>query len=213
MDNAEVVIANEAYDLRSHALLDAGNIVAIDDVFDANAAATAQSALKHILTEIESSRKDVKAPILQIGRKIDAIAKEFIADVVTEEARIAKLLGAYQRIERDKKVAAQREAMAAENAIMIEQAQKSADSGNVMQPIEQTALDKIAELRNQVASKHNAVAGVKVRTVTKFEIVDEITLQYHHPELFSPDESKIRAALKTTKTIPGIDVWEETKAY
>lgn len=213
MDNAEVVIANEAYDLRSHALLDAGNVVAVDDVFDANAAATAQAALKHILTEIESSRKDVKAPILQIGRKIDAIAKDFIADVVTEEARIAKLLGAYQRIERDKKVAAQREAMAAENAIMIEQAQKAADSGDVMQPIEQTALDKIAELRNQVADKHDAVAGVKVKTTTKFEVLDAAVLLQARPDLFTPDDKKIRAALKLTKTIPGINVWEETKAY
>mgnify|MGYP003638298185 FL=1 len=213
MDNAEVVIAEDAYSLRNHALLDAGNIVAVDDVFDANAAATAQAALKHILTEIESSRKDVKAPILQIGRKIDAIAKEFLADVVTEEARIAKMLGAYQRIERDKKVAAQREAMAAENAIMIEQAQKAADSGDVMQPIEQTALDKIAELRNQVADKHDAVAGVKVKTTTKFEVLDAAVLLQARPDLFTPDDKKIRAALKHTKTIPGINVWEETKAY
>ena len=213
MDNAEVVIAEDAYSLRNHALLDAGNIVAVDDVFDANAAATAQAALKHILTEIESSRKDVKAPILQIGRKIDAIAKEFLADVVTEEARIAKMLGAYQRIERDKKVAAQREAMAAENAIMIEQAQKAADSGDVMQPIEQTALDKIAELRNQVADKHDAVAGVKVKTTTKFEVLDAAVLLQARPDLFTPDDRKIRAALKHTKTIPGINVWEETKAY
>ena len=213
MDNAEVVIAEDAYSLRNHALLDAGNIVAVDDVFDANAAATAQAALKHILTEIESSRKDVKAPILQIGRKIDAIAKEFLADVVAEEARIAKMLGAYQRIERDKKVAAQREAMAAENAIMIEQAQKAADSGDVMQPIEQTALDKIAELRNQVADKHDAVAGVKVKTTTKFEVLDAAVLLQARPDLFTPDDKKIRAALKHTKTIPGINVWEETKAY
>jgi hypothetical protein len=213
MDNAEVVIVDDAYSLRNHALLDAGNIVAVDDVFDANAAATAQKALKHILTEIESSRKDVKAPILQIGRKIDAIAKEFLADVVTEEARIAKMLGAYQRIERDKKVAAQREAMAAENAIMIEQAQKAADSGDVMQPIEQTALDKIAQLRNQVADKHDAVAGVKVKTTTKFEVLDAAVLLQARPDLFTPDDKKIRAALKHTKTIPGINVWEETKAY
>ena len=213
MDNAEVVIANEAYDLRNHALLDASNVVAVDDVFEANTAATAQAALKHILTEIESSRKDVKAPILKIGRKIDAIAKEFIADVVTEEARIAKLLGAYQRIERDKKLAAQREAMAAENAIMIEQAQKAADSGDVTQPIEQTALDKIAELRKQVANKHNAVEGVKVKTTTKFEVIDAAQLLKARPDLFTPDDKKIRAALKLTKTIPGINVWEETKAY
>ena len=131
----------------------------------------------------------------------------------TEEERIAKLLGAYQRIERDKKVAAQREAMAAENAIMIEQAQKAADSGDVMQPIEQTALAKIAELRNQVAHKHDAVAGVKVKTTTKFEVLDAAVLLQARPDLFTPDDRKIRAALKHTKTIPGINVWEETKAY
>ena len=212
-DNTEIVIANEAYNLRKNALLDAGNVAAVDDVFEANNAATAQKALKDILAKIESSRKDVKAPILQIGRKIDAIAKEFIADVVTEESRIAKLLGAYQRIERDKKVAAQREAIAAENAIMVEQALKAADSGDVMQPIEQTALDKIAKLRNQVADKHNAVTGVKVKTTTKFEVIDEAQLLEARPDLFTPDDKKIRAALKQTKIIPGINVWEETKAY
>ena len=213
MDAAKVDIVNEAYELRIDALTDAENVVTVNDVFEANTAATAQKALKHLLTQIEDSRKAVKAPILQIGRNIDAIAKEFVMDVVTEEERIAKLLGAYQRIERDKKVAAQREAMAAENAIMIEQAKKAADSGDVMQPIEQTALAKIAELRNQVAHKHDAVAGVKVKTTTKFEVLDAAVLLQARPDLFTPDDRKIRAALKHTKTIPGINVWEETKAY
>tara|TARA_R110002153_G_scaffold116194_2_gene259861 strand:- start:5310 stop:5978 length:669 start_codon:yes stop_codon:yes gene_type:complete len=213
MDAAKVDIVNEAYELRIDALIDAENVVTVNDVFEANTAATAQKALKHLLTQIEDSRKAVKAPILQIGRNIDAIAKEFVMDVVTEEERIAKLLGAYQRIERDKKVAAQREAMAAENAIMIEQAKKAADGGDVMQPIEQTALDKIAELRNQVADKHDAVAGVKVKTTTKFEVLDAAVLLQARPDLFTPDDRKIRAALKHTKTIPGINVWEETKAY
>ena len=102
---------------------------------------------------------------------------------------------------------------AAENAIMIEQAQKAADSGDVTQPIEQTALDKIAELRKQVANKHNAVEGVKVKTTTKFEVIDAAQLLKARPDLFTPDDKKIRAALKLTKTIPGINVWEETKAY
>jgi len=64
-----------------------------------------------------------------------------------------------------------------------------------------------------VAQSHSAVAGVKVRTTVKFKIIDESALMQARPELFTPDDKKIRAALKLTKQIPGLEVWEESNAY
>jgi len=191
----------------------ARSVETVDDLFEAQFAANAQKTLKSIINAMEDSRKQAKTPILETGRNIDNIAKEFVADVIVEEQRIAKLLGAYQRVERDKKVAAQREAMIEENKIMIEQAHKAAESGNLTQGIDEDALTKIAKLRDNIAEQHDAVEGVKVRTTTKFEIVDEAELLAARPDLFSPDQSKIRQALKLTKTIPGLKTWEETKAY
>ena len=212
-DKVDVQIVAEASLVKEEALLASKTIETVDDVFEASYAHKALKTLKNLITQIETSRKSVKAPILDVGRNIDNLAKDYIHDVKLEEQRISKLLGAYQRIERDKKVAAQREAMIEENKIMVEQAQKAAESGDLAQPIDDNALAKINQLREQVAEKHDAVAGVKVRTTTKFEIVDEAELLAARPDLFSPDQSKIRHALKLTKTIPGVKTWEETKAY
>lgn len=213
MQDAEINIVSQAHLMKKEALHASRSIESVIDVFEANFAAKAQKTLKTIIAAMEDSRKKAKAPMLEIGRKVDGIARDFVDEVIAEEQRIARLLGAYQRVERDKKVAAQKAAMIEENKIMIEQAQKAAESGNLTQSIDEDALTKIAKLRDNVADQHDAVAGVKVRTTTKFEIVDEAELLAARPDLFSPDQSKIRQALKQTKTIPGLKTWEETKAY
>ena len=213
MHDAEIGIVSQAHLMKKDAMHAARSVETVDDLFEAQFAAKAQKTLKSIINAMEESRKKAKAPIIEIGRNIDGIAKDFVTDVVVEEQRIAKLLGAYQRVERDKKVAAQRQAMIEENKIMIEQAQKAAESGDFTQSIDDAALAKINQLREEVADKHDAVEGVKVKTTTKFEIVDEAELLAARPDLFSPDQSKIRQALKLTKTIPGLKTWEETKAY
>ena len=213
MHDAEIGIVSQAHLMKKDAMHAARSVETVDDLFEAQYAAKAQKTLKSIINAMEESRKKAKAPMLEIGRNIDGIAKDFVTDVVVEEQRIAKLLGAYQRVERDKKVAAKRQAMIEENKIMIEQAQKAAESGDFTQSIDDAALAKINQLREEVADKHDAVEGVKVKTTTKFEIVDEAELLAARPDLFSPDQSKIRQALKLTKTIPGLKTWEETKAY
>jgi len=60
------------------------------------------------------------------------------------------------------------------------------------------------------AAPPQLVSGLRRTTTTKFEITDEAALRSARPDLFSPDESKIRAALKITRQIPGLKVWEET---
>ena len=161
---------------------------------------------------MEESRKQAKSPILEVGRNIDAISRDYIDDVKVEELRIAKLLGAFQKVEREKKLLAERECRIEENKVVERAVQEALETGNSTK-IDESAQAKIARLRKEVAAKHDAVKGVKVRTTTKFEVVDEVLLQYHHPELFSPCDVKIRAALKNNKKIPGLRVWEETKSY
>jgi len=187
-------------------------IATVDDGFEATIAAEAQSALRHLIKGIEESRKDAKAPVLEIGRQIDSVAKDYIEEIKAEESRVAKLLGAFQIVERDKKLAAERQARIQEQKVMAGAAQQL-DADIDYTELMDVAQAQIATLRKEAAAKHEAVAGVKVRTTTKFEIVDEAETLKARPDLFSLNESKIRAALKTTKTIPGIKVWEETKSY
>ena len=207
-----IEIIAEAEQMKIEALMSSKGIDTVDDGFEATIAAEAQSALRHLIKGIEESRKLAKAPVLEVGRQIDSVAKDYIEEVKAEESRIARLLGAFQIVERDKKIAAERQARIQEQKVMAEAAQQlDADSDNT--DLLDDAQAQIAILRQEAAAKHDAVAGVKVRTTTKFEIVDEAETLKARPDLFSLNDSKIRAALKTTKTIPGIKVWEETKSY
>ena len=207
-----IEIIAEAEQMKIEALMSSKGIETVDDGFEATIAAEAQSALRHLVKGIEESRKLAKAPVLEVGRQIDSVAKDYIEEVKAEEERIAKLLGAFQIVERDKKIAAERQARIQEQKVMAEAAQQlDADSDNT--DLLDDAQAQIAILRQEAAAKHDAVAGVKVRTTTKFEIVDEAETLKARPDLFSLNESKIRAALKITKTIPGIKVWDETKSY
>ena len=212
INGVTIEIIAEAEQMKIEALMSSKGIQTVDDGFEATIAAEAQSALRHLIKGIEESRKDAKAPVLEIGRQIDGVAKDYIEDVKAEESRIAQLLGAFQIVERDKKIAAERQARIQEQQVMAEAAQLLyADSDNT--DLMDDAQAQIATLRKEAASKHDAVAGVKVRKTIKFEVESEAKLMAARPDLFSPNESKIRAALKLTITIPGIKAWEEIKAY
>ena len=212
INGVTIEIVAEAEQMKIEALMSSKGIQTVDDGFEATIAAEAQSALRHLIKGIEESRKDAKAPVLEIGRQIDGVAKDYIEDVKAEESRIAQLLGAFQIVERDKKIAAERQARIQEQKVMAGAAQQL-DADIDYTELMDVAQAQIATLRKEAAAKHEAVAGVKVRKTIKFEVESEAKLMAARPDLFSPNESKIRAALKLTITIPGIKAWEEIKAY
>lgn len=149
-------IVPAAFAARDEVLNDARQVATIDDELDLDFANQTLKRLKDVSKLVEASRKEVKAPVLDVGRRIDGLAKEFLSDIASETARIGKLI---------------------------------ADSKPEDTPVR-----------------------VQVRSFAKFEITDEAELLKARPDLFSPDETKIRAALKITKSIPGLRVWEEKKA-
>ena len=212
INGVAIEIVAEAEQMKIEALMSSKGIGSVTDGFEATIAAKAQSALRNLIKGIEESRKAAKAPVLDIGREIDGIAKDYIDEVKDEELRIAKLLGAFQKVERDKKIEAERQARVEEQKILVEATQDALETGQDIQQHD-NAMQKIVALRQQAAAKHEAVAGVKVRTTTKFEIVDEAKTFKARPDLFSLDDKKIRAALKLTTTIPGLKVWDESKSY
>ena len=212
INGVAIEIVAEAEQMKIEALMSSKGIGSVTDGFEATIAAKAQSALRNLIKGIEESRKAAKAPVLDIGREIDGIAKDYIDEVKDEELRIAKLLGAFQKVERDKKIEAERQARVEEQKILVKATQDALETGQDIQQHD-NAMQKIVALRQQAAAKHEAVAGVKVRTTTKYEIVDEAETLKARPDLFSLDDKKIRAALKLTTTIPGLKVWDESKSY
>ena len=225
IDETQIEVIPEAYLARDTAIHKAELVTTVEDAFEAQSASTAMHALNEIVKGMEASRKEAKAPALQAGRAIDAIAKDFLASAQSELTRVKRLLGEYQRVEAEKKRKAEAEARRKEQAerAAFEQAEReriqkenAGRTGTLNQDLEKAAekFDKsVTKIKQEVAQSHSAVAGVKVRTTVKFKIIDESALMQARPELFTPDDKKIRAALKLTKQIPGLEVWEESNAY
>lgn len=112
-DGYQIQITPEAEKQKSTILTAARAVVAVTDPDSCDIAQSRLRSLATIRTSVESSRKLVKAPVIDLGKRIDGIAADFVADVVAEEARLSGLVTEYareqQRIKREAELAAEQE--------------------------------------------------------------------------------------------------------
>jgi chromosome segregation ATPase len=91
----------------------ARRVVAVTDQDTCDLANARIKALASVRNTVEQSRTKVKAPVIELGRTIDNIAKSFVADVIIEESRLSALVSDYarevQRKAREDREAAERE--------------------------------------------------------------------------------------------------------
>lgn len=184
----------EHAELAKREALEASSLIkAVTNDLTQQMAADANVAIKKVLKAVESSRKDVKAPVLEMGRKIDALAKEFIEELEIEESRIDHLIVPY---ELEKRKAAQ---------ILEEQRQASIKSLKEGTPEwEEAVRGKPVE-----AAKTEGMVGVMV---DKFEVLNIMELVKTHPHLVrcEPNVAQINAFLKAGHPVPSsIRAWKE----
>ena len=112
-DGYRITITPEAERQKATILTAARAVVAVTDNDSCDIAQSRLRSLASVRTAVESSRKIVKAPVIDLGKKIDGIAADFVADVVAEEARLSALVTEYareqQRIKREAELAAEQE--------------------------------------------------------------------------------------------------------
>lgn len=89
----ELSIAPEAEAQKTEIIKDAALIVEVRDTPSSDAARNQIKKLAAMRNLVEKSRKDVKEPVLAIGRDIDAKAKAFVTEIESEEKRLTKLVG------------------------------------------------------------------------------------------------------------------------
>lgn len=123
LSNFTVTIVPSAQQAKADAIALAKSITAVTTVAQQQDAISASSLMKGLLRDVESAREAVKKPVLDAGRKIDAAAKAFAADLDAEVRRVERLAADFQREEDRKAVAIraeeerrQREAREAEEA-------------------------------------------------------------------------------------------------
>lgn len=90
-----IAIAPECLTRRADLLARSAHIVAVNDDGGAETAREALKALKAFENAAERSRESIKAPVLEVGRRIDAAAKTLLESVRAESARLANLVKGY----------------------------------------------------------------------------------------------------------------------
>lgn len=218
----EIELTPAAFNARSIALAAAAQVKEIASVTDLDNAATALTTIKSLTKSVEESRKEVKAPVLDVGRRIDAVAKDYLATLEAEAKRLSTLVGTYQEAER-RKAERIRQEEAQRQAAAIAEMQKTQDAAMEAGDVEAAdaarakAADIIADSQlNVIAAEGPKADGVVTRTSWKFEMTDATALYKARPELciIEPNNAAIRAIVKATKgaAIPGLRIWQEAGA-
>lgn len=218
----EIELTPAAFNARTVALTASGNVKAIASVTDLDCAAAALTTIKSLTRSVEESRKEVKAPVLDVGRRIDAVAKDYLAPLESEAKRLSTLLGTWQEAERRKaerirQEEAERQAKALEDMQAKQAAAMATGDVAAADAARAEAADTIAASQLAVIEAEGARAeGVVTRTSWKFEVTDPAALYASRPELciIEPNNAAIRAVIKASKgaAIPGLRIWQEAGA-
>ena len=224
-------ITAEAAALRDRLLEASAGITTVTDSLDYGIAVDLAKELKTTLRAIEDARKTAKEPLIILAKRIQDTAAEFSKPLAEQHHRIGQLILSYEDAERRRREEAERKAreetyrIARETAAKAEAAaaqaaaQAAAAGENphtaataAANAIQDAAAKQAAEVQQQLANTTTPKAtGVRRTKTLHFEITDEPALRAARPDLYSPDDTKIRAAIKITRDIPGLKIWEETK--
>ncbi len=227
----------QALELRDDAIERAGLIAKVNSPVSQEQAVEAQKDLRRVLNLVESARKAVKEPVLEMGRKIDAAAKQFVADLAKEEIRIARLVGDYQaeqlaiaraaerkrqeelaRIEAERQEAVRK---AQEEATRAAAQAKTEEERKAIEAAAQREAQRQAELAAQQLEALGAppappkAEGQSVRPVYRWEVTDIWKLARMHPGLvrIEPNRQEINDVIASgTRQIDGLRIWEEVKS-
>jgi hypothetical protein len=90
-------ITQDAWALKKAALEAARPVARVETPEQQATAVEALRKLKEVRSGIEQSRKAVKAPVLELGRKIDEIARNYVEEIEKQYGRLSGLINHYQR--------------------------------------------------------------------------------------------------------------------
>ena len=189
---------------RDKVLSECRGIIEIADQLEADYTSKVLADAVSLTRGVEKSRGEVKAPVLELGRAIDAVAKEISGPLGPEVIRLQRLLGGWmdnlRRIQSEAKAKAQ-----AEEAARIAAAAREQD--------DQKAADMI---RAAVQRTNDAVAqaappkmtGTGLRSAVTVDVFNPAALYAARPDLveLKPRIAAIKEALLTTKELPGVRV-------
>lgn len=94
----QIAATKEAEKLKLSLIKSASTVTVVRDKTGEASAISVASDLSSFRKQLETTRKAVKQPVLDLGKRIDSLAEKFGEDVEIEEKRIRQLLGGYQMV-------------------------------------------------------------------------------------------------------------------
>jgi len=211
----QITLAAEANKLKADALASSALIGKVASEADNERAVEAQTNLKGVINAIEKARKDAKAPFIDAGRDIDAMAKQFRADLDEELNRVGRLAGNYQALLLAKR-RAEEAARLRELAELERQRQEERAKAKSLEE-----LDKIDQRHNEVAQvlappmqEPARPKGQVVKEDWDIIVTDKWQLARAHPMCvdITPRLSEIRKLLDAGQRVAGVTAEKKVKA-
>jgi len=220
-----VAVTQEAFALRDAALESSALIAVVRTEEDQRVAVDAQRMIKTLLDHAEAARKSVKEPVLDLGRDIDAKAKEFTAELKEEYTRLSTTIGDYQQEQlmiarrAEMQRAIELKAIEDEKAAAITKAAIATNDKEVL-AAEIVKQDQLATQKREMLAPVPLPAKAKgqaVRQPWRWEPVNMDMLYKMHPGLVTMttnareiNELILRLAAIGKPEINGLRIWQET---
>lgn len=226
IETAIVSLAPDANARKQEVLALAAAVVAVTSPNELEIAVARMRDIKRLTSEVESTRKAVKQPVINLGKRIDEIAENFSIELSNEASRINRLVTGFQLAEQERvrkeneRIEAERRQKEEEAAAALKEQERLANLSkpNIKKEIvaEQKVIETQAALQTvqTIAPVTTARAsGLVVKTEVAFEITDAAALYDVRPEFFDlvPKKSVIKVSITKNTKLPGLKVWEETK--
>ncbi len=226
ISDAKISISQNVFDKKFELLGCSSAITAVRSFEDQESATQALNSISKLLKDVEAARKAVKSPVLELGKKIDELAKNFTGELESEKNRISRLIGNFvaeqerKRFEEERRLREEAERKRKEEEESLSKAQKEVKAKGEEPP--SSPQSQTVSVPVTPVFQRRKVAGQRIIKVRRFVITDVNHLHKAHPELFSPDESKIREFVRDIELAPGevdegkivagLKLWDETKA-
>jgi hypothetical protein len=185
-DGYQLTIAPDALARRAELMIAAGIVQQVTSNDESGDAAFHMRNLAQLRIEVEKSRKLVKEPVNRIGKMIDAAAKDFLADVESEENRIKRLIGDHAtEVARLKAEKEEQERIAFDAA---RAAREAAESGGIAAVL--AAKKALAERMDASAEVAATNVANGVRFAWDFEVEDMKLLAAVKPDFVEMTERR-----------------------
>jgi hypothetical protein len=194
----DLKISPEAYEQKKRVLSEASVVLAVTSNDESADAAYQMRKLAQMRILIDKSRKEVKEPVLVIGKMIDRMAKEFLEEIENEEHRIKGLIGFHAQAQLALKAEKEEQERTAFEAARI--AREAAENGGVAAMLDHRQALAVKMQASEELAATKIAQGV--RFVWDFEVESIEKLVKYAPELveITPKRGNILAWIKSLES-------------